>query len=122
MSQLQIEICLSSSESEYVGMSQALRQALSLIHLLKEFNFVFLEVECSPPHFESKVYEDNTASISIAESEKFTPRTKHIALKYHWFRTYAKLKVFGIMYISTTEQLADYLTKPLSKDLFLKLR
>ena len=85
-SQLQTEICLSSAEAEYVAMSQALRQALPLIHLLKEFNCVLPEVECSPPSFKCKVYEDNTACISIAESEKFTPRTKHIALKYHWFR------------------------------------
>ena len=83
---------------------------------------MFLEVYCSPPSFKCKVYRDNTACISIAESEKNTPRTKHIALKYHWFREYAKRKVFDIMYISTTEQLADYLTKPLGKDLFLKFR
>ena len=121
-SQLQTEICLSSAEAEYVAMSQALRQALPLIHLLKEFNCVFPEVECSPPSFKCKVYEDNTVCISIAESEKFTPRIKHIALKYHWLREYAKRKVFDITYISTTEQLADYLTKPLGKDLFLKFR
>ena len=98
-SQLQMEICLSSAEAEYVAMNQALRQALPLIHLLKEFNCVFLKVNCSPPSFKCKVYEDNTACISIEESEKFAPRTKHIALKYHWFREYAKRKVFDIMYI-----------------------
>ena len=113
---------MSSAGAEYVAMNWALRQALPLIHLLKEFNCVFHEAQCSPPSFKCKVYEDNNACISITESENFTPRTKHIALKYHWFREYAKRKVFGIMYISTTEQLADYLTKPLGKDLFLKFR
>ena len=121
-SQLQTEICLSSAEAEYVAMSQALRQALPLIHILKEFNCVFPEVAYTTPTFNCKVFEDNTACISIADSDKFTPRTKHIALKYHWFKEYAKRKVFDIMYISTTEQLADYFTKPLERVAFLKFR
>ena len=103
-------------------MSQMLRQVLPLIHILKEFNCVFPEVAYSTPTFNCKVFEDNTAYISIADSDKFTPRTKHIALKYHWFKEYAKRKVFDIMYISTSEQLADYLTKPLDKVSFLKFR
>ena len=68
------------------------------------------------------MYEDNTACISIADSDKFTPRTKHIALKYHWFKKYAKEKLFDIVHVSTQDQLADYFTKPLDKVTFLKFR
>ena len=81
-SQLQTEICLSSAEVEFVAMIQALRYALPLI-LLKEFNCIFPEVSCSTPRFNCKVFEDNTAYIRIADSDKFTPRTKYIVLKYH---------------------------------------
>ena len=105
-----------------MALSQALRQALPLILLLKEFNCIFPEVSCSTPKFNCKVYEDNTACISIAESEKFTSRTKYITLKYHWFKEYDKKKVFDIVHVSTQDQLADYFTKPLDKVSFLKLR
>ena len=75
-----------SPEAKYVAMSQDLRQALPLIHLLKEFNCLFPDVGCTPSSFKYKVYEYNIACISIAESEKYTPQTKHTALKYHLFR------------------------------------
>ena len=103
-------------------LSQALRQALPLILLLKEDNCTFPEVSCSTPKFNCKVYIDNTVCISIADSDKFTPRTKHIALKYHWFKEYAKKRVFDIVHVSTHEQLADYFTKPLDQVTFLKFR
>ena len=56
----------------------------------------FLEEYCSTPKFNCKMFEDNAAYISIVDSDKFTPMTKHIALKYHWFKEYAKRKVFDI--------------------------
>ena len=121
-SQLQIGICLSSEEAEYVAMSQALRQALPLILLLKEFNCIFPEESCSTPRFNCKVFKDNTACISIANSDKFTPRTEHLALMYHWFKEYAKKKMFDIVHISTQDQLVDYFTKPLDKVTFPKFR
>ena len=103
-------------------MSQALRQALPLIHILKEFNCVFSEVACSTPTFSCKVFEDNTVYISIVDSDKFTPRIKHIALEYQWFKECVNQKVFDIMYISTSELLADYFTKALDKVTLLKFR
>ena len=85
-SQLQKEILLSSEEAEYVAMSQALRQVLQLIYLLTDFNCVFPEVSCTTLKFNSKVFEDNTACINIADSDRFTSRIKHITLKYYWFK------------------------------------
>ena len=58
----------------------------------------------------------------MAQSEKFTPRTKHIALKYHWFKQYEKSGLFDINYVNTHEQLADILTKPLDEYNFKRLR
>ena len=57
----------------------------------------------------------------MATSQKFTPRTKHIALKYHHFRSHVKRGAIQISYCRTTEQKADLLTKPLADDLFFKL-
>lgn len=68
------------------------------------------------------MFEDNNSCIALATSEKFSPRTKHIALKYHHFRTFVLNNVIEIFPIDTKEQLADILTKPLDENLFLYLR
>ena len=51
-----------------------------------------------------------------------TPQTKHIALKYHFFRSHVKLGKVTILPISTTEQRADILTKSLPKQQRIYLR
>ena len=61
--------------------------------------------------------------IAMAESIKFTPRTKHIAIKYHHFRsrvqlTYNPTGDIRIRYINTKLQLADIFTKPVDDTTF----
>ena len=53
---------------------------------------------------------------------KMRPRTKHIELKYHNFRSKVKKGLVTVIYINTKNQLADLLTKTLSETQFLKLR
>jgi hypothetical protein len=36
----------------------------------------------------STVFEDNNGDISTATAVKMTPRTKHIAVKYHFFKSH----------------------------------
>ena len=121
VSRLQTEIALSTAEAEYIALSQSLRDVIPLITLLREINSVF-PVDVKTPTFVCKVHEDNQSCITMATTSKFSPRTKHIALKYHHFRSYVKNGTIQITYCRTTEQKADILTKPLSDDLFFKLR
>ena len=58
----------------------------------------------------------------MATGTKFSPRTKHIALKYHHFRSHVKYGRVDIHYRPTGEQLADLLTKPLSNEAVFTLR
>ena len=53
--------------------------------------------------------------------KKFSPRAKHIALKYHHFRTHAKSGRVEIQYRPKNEHLADILTKPLLKEALFTL-
>ncbi len=78
------------------------------------------------PKFVLKVWEDNQSCIAITNNPKFTPWTKHIAIKYHHFRkhvkTYANPDGFiEIEYCSTDDQVADIFT-PVRNDIFFKLR
>jgi hypothetical protein len=58
----------------------------------------------------------------MATIRKLRPRTKHINVKYHHFRSAVTDGLISISKIHTTEQLADIFTKPLAVDLFIKLR
>ena len=81
-----------------------------------------IPMHISKPNFVCKVHEDNQSCIKMATGIKFSPRTKHIALKYHHFRSHVKSGRVEIQYRPTEEQLADLLTKPLSNEAFFTLR
>ena len=63
----------------------------------------------------------------MAESLKFKPRTKHITIKYHNFRSKVKTtyNISGdiiIKYISTKKQLSDIFNKPVDDVTLFTLR
>jgi hypothetical protein len=71
----------------------------------------------------STVFEDNNDALSLAVAPKITPRTKHIAVKYHHFReSIGENKGILIVKIGTSEQKADIFTKGLTSDLFKGIR
>ncbi len=120
-SKLQTEIALSTTEAEYIALSQAMREVLPLMQLLKDIDEVF-PLHLPKPKIRCKVYEDNNGCIVLAKGEKFSPRTKHIAIKYHHFRSHVKEGTVEILAIDTREQTADIFTKPLDESLFVHLR
>ena len=58
----QTEIALSTTESEYIALSQARREVLHFINLVKEINAVF-PLNLKEPKFHCKVFEDNNSCI-----------------------------------------------------------
>jgi hypothetical protein len=120
-SKLQTEIALNTAEVEYIVLSSSLCEVIPLMTVMDELNEVF-PLLMEMPKFYCKVWEDNQSCIAMATSQKFTPRTKHIALKYHHFKGYVELGRIQINYIHTERQQADILTKPVRTDLFPKLR
>lgn len=75
-----------------------------------------------PSKVKCKVFEDKTSCIIVAKAPSMTLRTKHITLKFHFFRSFIANGSISIHYIKSTEQVADILTKPLSGELFSCLR
>ena len=67
---------------------------------------------------QSTVFEDNDACLKFARMPKLTPRTKHIDIPYHWFRTQVERLEIHIERIDTEEQLANQFTKGLPVDAF----
>jgi hypothetical protein len=83
-SKLQTEIVLSTAEADYIALSQALRETLPMTNLMKKIN-VILPLYILLPRFVIKVREDNQSCIEMANNPEFSPRTRHIAIKYHHF-------------------------------------
>ena len=121
-SQLATEIALSSTESEYTGLSYALRDAIPVMELMKELIKYGFPVTSSRARFHCKVFEDNNGALEIAKVHKYRPRTKHLNVRLHHFRSYINDGQITVHAIATTEQLADYLTKPLNAHTLKYLR
>ena len=121
-SQLQTEIALSSTESEYTGLSYALRDAIQTMELLKEMKKLGFPIRSTVPKMHCKVFEDNSGALEMATTHKYRPRTKHLNVKLHHFRDYVTRKEISIHPIDTSNQLADYLTKAVNQQILEKLR
>jgi hypothetical protein len=117
----QTEIALSTTEAEHIEMSSALCKVIPLMKRMKELHTIF-PVHINKPNIFCKVHEDNQSTIRMAKSDKFTSRTKHIALKYHHFCSHVKNGYIEINYCLTEDQKADLLTKPLADAAFFRLR
>ena len=120
-SQLQGEVALSSTESEYTGLSYALREAIPIMGLFDEMKAHGFPTGSSMAKIHCKVFEDNSGALEIAKVHKFRPRTKHLNCRLHHFRSFIG-KTITIHKIDTLLQPADRLTKPLNVEAFEKFR
>ena len=122
-SKLQNEISLSTLESEYIALSMSMCELVPLRRLMKE---IAAKVDASfnmPTLLHSTVFEDNNGAIGLATSPKLTPRTKHIAVKYHWFRSHLGVQNGIILTrIDSENQKADMFTKGLNEVTFKRIR
>ena len=60
--------------------------------------------------------------VKLANVHRTRPRTKHLSLRLHHFRSHIINKSITVEHISTKEQIADIFTKPLPRPQFQHLR
>ena len=89
--------------------------------MMEEINEVF-PLLISKANFFCKLHEDNQSCIKMATGTKFSPRKKHIPLKYRHFRSHVKSGRVDIHYIPTGEQLSYLLNNTPSNESFFTLR
>lgn len=61
---------------------------------------------------------DNASAISLAYNPVLHSKNKHIDIDVHYIRDCAKTNSISLKHISSSDQLADILTKPLSNSRF----
>ena len=113
--QLQTEISLSSTDSEYTGLSYTLRQAITIMRLLRAFKEIGFTSEEPTTKIHCKVYEDKSGALEMAKQYKYRPRPKFLNIKLHHFRDYVERGEVTNHKVSTHDQRAYYLTKPLDE-------
>ena len=61
------------------------------------------------------IYCDNQSCIKLFENPVFHDKSKHIEFKYRYVRDMVEKGAVKLQYVARDEQVADVLTKPLSK-------
>ncbi|KAL8155424.1 hypothetical protein AgCh_000710 [Apium graveolens] len=110
----QKSVSRSSTEAEYKALAHAAAELMWVQNLLSELGI-------SIPHVPT-LFSDNTWATYVCANPVFHSRMKHVALDYHFIREQVQQKLLRVHHISTKDQLADILTKPLPRIQFHHLR
>ena len=87
-SKLQTEIACSTLEAEYIALAQAMRDLIPVRRIFIEMLHEFKLLNNDKIPVKSTVFEDNNVCISTCRAPSLSPRTKHIAVKYHFVRNF----------------------------------
>jgi hypothetical protein len=113
-SRKQTYVALSLAEAEYMAVSMASCEAIWLHKVLTGL----FNKELEP----TLIYFDNQSCIKLSKNPVFHDRCKHIEIRYHFIRDRIQRGAVKLQYISTDEQVANILTKPLEKGKFVFFR
>lgn len=104
----QPSVALSTCEAEYFAMSIAAQEVVWIRKVIQEAGL--------PMNVPTALRSDNRSAICWATGEKLpSKRAKHIDVRVHFIRDLVARKELQIEYVSTEENDADMLTKPLSR-------
>ncbi|GAA5984739.1 hypothetical protein JCM11641_002168 [Rhodosporidiobolus odoratus] len=102
----QRSVAISSTEAEYMALSEAAREAIWLRELLTEMGF--------PPTAATLIRGDNSGALLLANHPAAHGRTKHIAVHYHFTRERVEEGTVELKWVPTGEMAADLMTKGLA--------
>lgn len=102
--QLQHIVALSSTEAEYIALTEAVKEAMWLKRFVKELG-VKLEG--------AVVLCDNQGAVQLAKNSVHHERTKHISVKLHFIREVVSSGKVEVEEVDTQVNSADMLTKAL---------
>jgi hypothetical protein len=112
-SRAQKTVALSSTEAEYMALSDCSRQAVWIKSLLLE-----LGINVEPIHING----DNQGSIFIGSNPVQEKRSKHIDIRYHYIRQCIEDKKVSLYFVEGAVNPADMFTKNLGRVKFQQFR
>ena len=104
---------LSSTQAEYIALSEAMCEACWLRNLYTELGL--LDQDCP-----TVIVGDNEGSIALAQNPQFHKQTKHIKIRWHWIWELVQDRTIALESCQDLDQTMDILTKALHRAKHLK--
>ena len=109
-SKAQRSVTLSSTEAEFVALSEAAKEIKFIVQVMWSLN---MSVELPVV-----VRVDNVGAIYLANNLNTSQRTKHIDVRYNYVREFVEDDFIKIYFVRTDENDADIFTKNTTTDIF----
>lgn len=106
-SRKQRTVALSTTEAEYMALSEAAKEAVHIQRFLLELG----AIEVGP----TKLFNDNVSAQKLATNPVFHARTKHIDIRHHFVREVVESGQVTLEHVASDEMPADVLTKALTR-------
>jgi len=106
-SKKQPSVALSSTEAEYMALTQGVKESLWLQQLLHDLGALKHQREIQP------IECDNQGAIALTKNPEYHARTKHVDIQFHFIRQHVETNSGELSYCPTHEMTADIFTKPL---------
>lgn len=105
-SRLQKCVALSTTEAEFIAVTEACKELLYLKRFLKELG-------CSQKRY--VLLCDSQSAIHLGKHPTFHSKSKHIDVRYHWIRDVLDEKLIELEKVHTDDNGADMMTKALPR-------
>ncbi|GJU30561.1 copia protein, partial [Tanacetum coccineum] len=109
----QSALAISTTEAEYVSAGKACQQALWMKQALVDYGITLDEIP---------IMCDSKRAIDLSKNLVQHSRTKHIDIRHHFLRDNVQKGNISIEKVSSEDNIADILTKPLKREPFNYLR
>ena len=103
-------VSLSSSEAEYIALSEAAKEIQFMYQLMTTMG-----LKVATP---ITVYVDNVGAMFMAENVSTSQRTRHIDIRWAYVREFLENKFLKIVFVKSEENLSDGMTKNTSSDVY----
>ena len=107
ISQLQKIVALSTTEAEYVAITEASKEMIWLQRLMEELG---------KKHMCNTLWSDSQSAVHLARNVAFHSRTKYIQLRYHFICSALDEEQLKLEKIDGAKNPADMFTKVVSRD------
>ncbi|GJR76227.1 hypothetical protein Tco_0088592 [Tanacetum coccineum] len=105
----QTVLAISTTEAEYVSAKKAYQQALWMKQALIDYDIRLDDVP---------IMCDNKGVIDLSKNPMQHSRTKHVEIRHHFLRDNVQKEHISIKKVSSVDNIADILTKPLKHESF----
>lgn len=109
-SQRQKTVATSTMDAEYVAAAEAAKEAVWVRGFVNDLRIPGVKIDKIP------VFIDNNSALKLTKNPESHQKSKHIDIKHHFIREKVEEGVIDTKRVSTRDNIADILTKPLPRD------